>query len=247
MPRQLAPQAPARAFAICSISGIQVARQVRDDPELTFDEHELRAVMHLVLFGAQQHFEAALANRASSTVVDHLIGQSLVRQPFEKGREAFAVFGQQGDNLRFRARRALFGLHGLAEAEEVEAHHVHRARVVHLHPQHRGGESDVREHPADRARTVGGNVIVFVFRDVLRDLDGVLADGSEAGSELLGTVTEHGGLLGSAAAVYRGGGEPRGSRSVLLRARQSAYGSRAAARFRSAVARSASSCPARQR
>ena len=39
---------------------MELPRQMRRDAELSLDQHELRAMMHLVLLGAQQLLEARL-------------------------------------------------------------------------------------------------------------------------------------------------------------------------------------------
>jgi hypothetical protein len=46
--------------------GLHVPRQVRHNPQHPFDQHDLSAVMHLVLFHPGQHFEAALVGGCQS-------------------------------------------------------------------------------------------------------------------------------------------------------------------------------------
>ena len=46
--------------------GLHVARQRRHDPQHPFDEHELAAMMHLMLFDADDHVETRSGRRLSA-------------------------------------------------------------------------------------------------------------------------------------------------------------------------------------
>src|SRR3954466_14101831 len=53
---------------------LHIAREVRDDAEETLDEHELAAVVHLVLLGAHEHLEARLVGRLhAGGILDALV------------------------------------------------------------------------------------------------------------------------------------------------------------------------------
>jgi hypothetical protein len=59
-------------------AGLLLARQVRGDAQHALQNHELRPMMHLVLFGAQQHLEAGFGGRLGSGGEAYLLGQEFV-------------------------------------------------------------------------------------------------------------------------------------------------------------------------
>src|SRR5262245_31434559 len=63
---------------------VHLLREVRDDPELPLDEHQLRAMVHFVLLRAEEHLEPALVHFAGRAVPEHLFAQLSVAQAPQK-------------------------------------------------------------------------------------------------------------------------------------------------------------------
>ncbi len=74
---------------------LHFARHVRDDSEQTLHQHQLGAMMHLVFFQPEDHFEARLAGRGHPGRKGNGLGKEIVREAVHPFRQAIAVGLQQ--------------------------------------------------------------------------------------------------------------------------------------------------------
>ena len=68
---------------------------MRDDAELALDEHELRAMVHLVFLRAEKHLEPALVHLSLRAVAEHLFAQLGVGKAAEEDSEQISKMGLQ--------------------------------------------------------------------------------------------------------------------------------------------------------
>src|SRR5271155_4619442 len=94
---------------------------MRDDSYDSFDEHQLAAVVHLVLFHRKDHLEAAL--RWDGRTLGHLnaLGEEIVAGALEPFGPLLTVAAEEFDCLSFRARRLLVRGHLLHESWKIES------------------------------------------------------------------------------------------------------------------------------
>jgi hypothetical protein len=168
------------------------AGQVRGDAEQPLIGHQLPAMVHLVLFGRQQHLEAALGWRLAFRRRPHAdrLAKHRIRRPLEERCELVAFVLEVTEKLRLRARPGLFGRELLEQLLEVQLHHVGDAAAVDNALEH-GARADVRQQFSDRARVGRRAVVELVLGDVFRDLDRVLADRAKRRRQLLAAVVIH--------------------------------------------------------
>jgi hypothetical protein len=73
--------------------------EVRRDAEHALHSHELGAMVHLVLFRAEQHLEAGLARRDHALRERDAFGEEIFLEAFEDPRETLAFGAQQLQDL----------------------------------------------------------------------------------------------------------------------------------------------------
>src|SRR5262249_19689247 len=92
-----------RLIVLCLCSGLlhlrlelcetsfHFAGKVRDDSDQPLSEHQLRAVVHLVLLNAKDHFETSFAGRLHAGRVVDVFGEKLVGLLFQPASELLSV------------------------------------------------------------------------------------------------------------------------------------------------------------
>ena len=98
---------------------VELARDVRNDADLALDEHELRAVMHLVLLNAEKALEACLGGFAVR--LGDLFGEEFVRQGVQPGGELVALGADKGDDLGLGSGLGFLRGDAVEHAKEVDA------------------------------------------------------------------------------------------------------------------------------
>jgi hypothetical protein len=83
------------------------AREMRHDAQQTLDDHQLAAMMHLVLLDAEQHLETRLGRGLDRRREADGLEELLARQRFQQVRELLAVLAERVDDLRFRLQLLL--------------------------------------------------------------------------------------------------------------------------------------------
>src|SRR5581483_4215087 len=173
-----------------SKAGLHFARQVRHNPDHALDEHELRAVMHFVLFHSHQHFEACLAGGRHARRHGYGLAQNIVREGFQPRTETLTAGAQQIDDFTLAVLLLLLGEHALEKTRKVEAHQRRTPFAVDLMLYGRY-HRDMYEHLRHCAGVGCGTAIVFRLGDLLGDGHGVLADGAECSRQVFGSIDQH--------------------------------------------------------
>ena len=167
------------------------ARQVRHDAQQPLDQHELPAVVHLVLLGAQQHFEPGFAGRLHALRGSHLLAQEIFRQSLQQLRELLALRAQHADDLRLRTPHLFLGAQRAKETEEVEP--IQRGSPfddVYLLVETRR-HRDMHQRLRHGSRLGCGPEAVVLLGNVLGYGDGVLPYRAKALSEFFRSVVVH--------------------------------------------------------
>jgi hypothetical protein len=172
-------------------ASLHFARHMRNDADHALDEHELGAVMHFVLFDAEEHFEPRFGGRRHAGRHGDLLAEEFVREAFKPCGKAITFGAQEGDNLVLPAPMLLFGEELAENRRKVET--FERGAALHgvklfLHSRHDG---DVREHLGHGARIGRGVESVMLFADFLGDRHRVLPHGSKTGGEVFRAVISH--------------------------------------------------------
>ena len=95
---------------------LHLAGEVRHLADHPLHRHQLRAVVHLVLLGAEQHLEPALRRRLRARRHRHLLGEERFGQALEERGELVALGLQERDDLRLGARLRFLGRERSASA-----------------------------------------------------------------------------------------------------------------------------------
>ena len=163
---------------------LELAGQVRDDPDHALDEHQLPAVVHLVFLDRKDHLKAAAARWFRHGCLD-LFGQEVVRESLDPACPLVSFLAQQVQDLRLVARLALFYPRALEKTGKVEP----RERQTPFDGVNLVGPSrrdrDIRQYFGHASRFLGSPEAVFVLGKVLRDQERVLPDSAETLRQLL--------------------------------------------------------------
>lgn len=159
------------------------ARQVWRDAEHPLDQHELTPVVHFLLFDRKQHVEVRAGGWAAAGRHGNGAAEEVVGEGFYPGLEVFAGGGEAGDDLGLGEGFLLGGGDGADEGGEIEAFHGGAGFVAEDGGDEAVDVRDVNEDLGDGAGAFGGAEAVLVFRDVVGDLEGVVAHGAEAGGD----------------------------------------------------------------
>src|SRR6476661_7357376 len=91
------------------------------DADHSLDQHELGAVMHLVLFDAHNHLNPGLGGRCHAGRVGHGLSQEAVLESIQPGGETIAILLEQPYDLGFGVRLFFLRHDSTKESEEVES------------------------------------------------------------------------------------------------------------------------------
>src|ERR1035438_4568835 len=192
----MVPSAPAlrRLRAGCLHGGdplLHLTGQVRHLAEYALYQHELAAMVHLVLLGAEKHLEARLAGRHHPRRELDALRQERLGEAIQGSGELLAFRAQQFQNLGLRPRHPLLGHNLVQEGEEVEAHErVAVLDEVNLLLKARA-HGDVNQRLGDAAAFRRGAEAVAFLRDLFGDLDGIAAHRAEARGHFFRSVISH--------------------------------------------------------
>src|SRR5579862_8241010 len=156
---------------------LHAAGEVRSDAQDALDQHQLAAVMHFVFFDGEKQIEACARWRSPSLRHGYDFAEEIVVKPFEPLGPCLAILGQEFDHLRLRARRFFFRPHARHQRWKVESIEIEPPLLGVDFSLKRRSERDVRQQLSNAARLRHGPKIVLVFRDVLRNREGVLPNG----------------------------------------------------------------------
>src|SRR5438105_7422113 len=168
---------------------LHLARQMRRDAEHPFDEHQLPAMMHLVLLHAHDHFEAALGRRRHALRLRERLGEEFVAQGVNPRRGLLAARLQQLHELRLRAQLRFLGLHLSDHRGKVEA--IEACPLLPVDSRERIGERDVRQHLTHGAHAWRRREIELRLGNLFGNLDRVRANGAIGAREISASVTHH--------------------------------------------------------
>src|SRR5712692_4685513 len=171
---------------------VELARQMRHDAQLPLDQHQLRAMVHLMLLGTKQTLETRLLR--FSVGLSHHLRQELRRQRFHPRGKLLSLRSQQFEYLGLGSGLGFLGVEPVQRPEKVEAHQSRQPLLVHLFKYSRT-DRDVRQHARHGAHLGRGHEAVLRLRNVLRDLNGVLAYRPKCAGQFFSAVRSHGGHL----------------------------------------------------
>jgi len=100
---------------------LHLTRGVRHDSDHALNQHQLTAVVHFVLFDAQQHLETRFARRRHSRRQLDTLRQCFLGKVFEPPGDMLALGSKQVDDFRFLARRLLGGDHLRQKGREIKS------------------------------------------------------------------------------------------------------------------------------
>src|SRR5215471_6139154 len=165
---------------------------MRRDPQHPFHKHQLRPMMHLVLFYCQEHVEANARRRRPARGHGHRSAQKPILKGFQPFGELIPTLGQQLQDIRLRAARLLVRQARPNEAHEIEPRHriallrakdfVHKVLYVADMDQHLSHASHLRRGPES----------IVLLANVFRDLNRIVADRAERGRKFFSAVIVHG-------------------------------------------------------
>ncbi|SPE36718.1 hypothetical protein SBA6_60025 [Candidatus Sulfopaludibacter sp. SbA6] len=171
-------------------AGLHVAREMGDDAKHPLGHHQLGAVVHLVLFRAEEHFKAGLAGRLhAGRHVDALV-ERLVGERLEECRELLAAGAEGVQDLGRGGERGLFGhdaRHGLGEQRDVQGRYAVAVQALGK----ARGDGDVGQGFSYAAGAFGGTEAVTLLGNLLGNRDGVGSNGPKRTGHVLGVITLH--------------------------------------------------------
>jgi len=165
------------------------AGEVRHHADHPLHQHELAAVMHLVLLRAQQHLEARFGWGAGHH--GHALTQKIVGQRVKPAAKLIAGAREQRNHFSLRTLGLLIGAQRPDETHEVEAGERGELLVPVNLIRDFGDIGDVHQGFTDAASFRRGAKSVMLLADVFRDLDGVVADRAKRGREIFCSVVGH--------------------------------------------------------
>src|SRR5260370_26434359 len=104
---------------------VDLPSQMRNDAQLALDQHELRAMVNLMLLRAKQPLESGL--RRFSVGLGHPLRQEFRRQGLEPRRKPFSFRSQQLEDLRLRPGLGFLGVEPVDQAEQDVTHERRKA------------------------------------------------------------------------------------------------------------------------
>ena len=105
--------------------------------------------------------------------------EEIVVKSFERLGPSLAFLGQEFDHLRLRARCFFFRVHALHQRRKIESIEIEPPLLDVDFSLKRRSQRDVREQLTHAPRLRHGPKIVLVFRNVLRNRQGILPNGAK--------------------------------------------------------------------
>src|SRR5216684_8750882 len=137
---------------------VELARQMRHDAQLPLDQHQLRAMVHLMLFSAKQPLETRLL--CFSVGLGHNLRQELRRQRFHPRRKLLSLGSQQFEDFGLGSRLGFLGVEPVQRPEKVEANQSRQPLLVHLFKYSR---TDREDRKSTRLNSSHGYISYAVF------------------------------------------------------------------------------------
>ena len=143
----------------------------------------LAAVVHLVFLDAHEHLDTGLGFGLRPRGHPDRLGREVITERQQPRLERLAPLGEEGDECRLVARLGFFGCRPDDHGREIELEHRVEPSLVHGVSE-LVAERDVREELANRPRPVRRGEVQLVLRQLVHDLQGVIANGAKGPGQL---------------------------------------------------------------
>src|SRR5207249_11108071 len=158
---------------------LHLARQVRNNADHAFDQHELAAMMHFVFFYRCDHVEAGSRRWCSACRHGEDLAKKFFGNASNETRPLFTLLPEQFKDLGFRSRLCFLSHYLLHQGWKVEA--VQRCPLfdrVNLITESRR-QRDMGQKFLDGTDIVGSSETVLAIRNVSGNLNCILAHSSK--------------------------------------------------------------------